>query len=78
MKKVFGLTIAVFVLATSGAAFANGVGENASWQFQTTAELANRAYLEDLRRKQQSGYYNAPIYYIENQNNFNCSNAPRS
>lgn len=75
MIKVFGLTIAVSLSATSGAALANGVGENTSWQFQTTAELANRAYLEDLRRKQQSGFYNAPIYYIENQNNFNCSNA---
>lgn len=75
MKKILEASVAVSLLFVPGMASANGVGENNSWQFQTTAELANRAYLEDLRRKQQSGYYNAPIYYIENQNNFNCSNA---
>lgn len=75
MKKVLESTILASLLVVSGSASANGVGENTSWQFQTTAELANRAYLEDLRRKQQSGYYNAPVYYIENQNNFNCSNS---
>ena len=75
MKKILLTAVSASLFVMSGTASANGVGENTSWQFQTTAELANRAYLEDLRRKQQSGFYNAPIYYIENQNNFNCSNA---
>lgn len=75
MKSSLLISCAMSLLVMAGSASANGVGENASWQFQTTAEMANRAYLEDLRRKQQSGFYNAPIYYIENQNNFNCSNA---
>lgn len=76
MKKFLGLAVfGTSLLGLSGHALANGAGENTSWQFQTTAELANRAYLEDLRRKQQSGFYSAPVNYIENQNNFNCSNA---
>lgn len=62
------------------AAHANGVGENAAWQFQTIAELANQAYIEELRRKNASGAYQAPQYnyYIDTQNNFNCSNSASS
>lgn len=77
MSKVLHFSIAFTLVASSSGASANGLGENANWQFQTTAELANRAYIEDLRRKQQTGFYNAPTYnsFIDNQNNFNCSNA---
>ena len=61
-------------------AHANGVGENVPWQFQTTAELANQAYIEELRKKNASGAYQAPQYnyYIDTQNNFNCSNSATS
>ena len=54
-------------------ALANNVGENGAWQFETTADKANRAYLEDMRQKKQSGYYAAPVYntYIDKQ--YNCS-----
>lgn len=61
-------------------ALANGVGENAAWQFQSTAEMANLAYIEEIRRKNQSGAYNSPTYTynIATQNNFSCSNAANS
>jgi hypothetical protein len=77
MFKAKQLSMIVAAFCAVSSASANGLGENAAWQFQTTAELANRAYIEDLRRKQQSGYYNSPTYnsFIDNQNNFNCSNA---
>lgn len=77
MHKALQFALAASLLASASTSGANGLGENATWQFQATGELANRAYIEDLRRKQQTGYYNAPTYnsFIENQNNFNCSNA---
>lgn len=54
-------------------AAANNVGENVGWQFDTSADKVNKAYLEDLRQKRASGYYAAPIYntYIDRQ--YNCS-----
>ncbi|TNE45383.1 MAG: hypothetical protein EP321_11320 [Sphingomonadales bacterium] len=54
-------------------AFANNIGENVGWQFETTADKVNRAYLEDLRQKKKNGYYAAPVYntYIDTQ--YNCS-----
>ncbi|MFM7029300.1 MAG: hypothetical protein ACKOXK_11590 [Chakrabartia sp.] len=80
MLKALSRTLVVLAFAGIGSASANGLGENTPWQFQTTAEMANRAYIEDLRRKQRSGYYNAPTYntFIDNQNNFNCSNSASS
>jgi hypothetical protein len=77
MFRVIHLSVIAAVLTGSSAVHANGLNENTAWQFQTTAEMANRAYIEDLRRKQQSGFYNSPVYnsFIDNQNNFNCSNA---
>lgn len=61
------------MLFAGAPAFANNVGENAAWQFQTSADKVNKAYLEDLRQKKQNGYYAAPVYntYIDRQ--YNCS-----
>lgn len=59
------------------AAWANGPGENSSWQFQTAQERVNKAAIADLVEKKSAGYYDAikPVYnyntYIERQ--FNCS-----
>lgn len=54
---------------------ANNVGENAGWQFHTTADKVNRAAVEDMRQKKQSGYYAAPVYntFIDRQYNCNVS-----
>ena len=75
VSRMIQIGLGFALLAVPVSAVGNGVNENGSWQFQTTAELANRAYIEDLRRKQESGFYSSPVTYIENQNNFNCSNA---
>jgi hypothetical protein len=68
------------LLAVCFQANANGVGENTGWQFRTTAEAANRAYIEDMRMKRVNGFYNAPTYTynIGTQNNYNCSNTASS
>lgn len=50
---------------------ANGVGENYSWQFMTTADKTNRAFIEDLRQRKKGGAFAPPVYYIERQ--FNCN-----
>lgn len=78
MKPSAFLLLPLF--AASLPAMANGVGENVAWQFRTTAEAANRAYIEDLRLKRVGGSYSAPnyTYNIATQNNYNCSNAASS
>lgn len=52
---------------------ANNLGENVGWQFQTTTDQVNRAYLEDLRQKKKSGYYAAPVYTTNIDKQYNCS-----
>lgn len=54
--------------------------DNTAWQFRTTAEAANRAYIEDMRMKRVNGFYSAPnyTYNIATQNNYNCQNAASS
>lgn len=80
-KKIsyFFALCAVFGVVTSPAV-ANGLAENNSWQFQSTAEAANRAFIEEMRMKRASGFYNTPQYntFIDTQNNFNCSNSASS
>ena len=63
----------VVALLSSSPLLANNVGENGAWQFDTTADKVNKAYLEDLRQKKQNGTYAAPVYntYIDRQ--YNCS-----
>lgn len=80
MKYLLPLPALILAAISPATAVANGVGENASWQFQTTAEMANLAYIEDLRKKRDSGFYNSPQYntYVDTQNNFNCSNSASS
>jgi len=65
--------IALAVLLCHGGAQANNIGENVGWQFQTTADKANRAVLEDLRQKRISGYYSAPVYNTTIQRQYNCA-----
>lgn len=53
---------------------ANALGENISWQFRTSTDRVNQAWLEEMRQKKLNGGYAAPVYntYIDRQ--FNCSN----
>jgi len=73
MSRVLASIAAGCAVLVLQPAFANNVGENGAWQFDSTADKANKAYLEDMRQKKQSGYYAAPVYntYIDRQ--YNCS-----
>ena len=54
----------VFLAAPS---FANGLLENRSWQFQTSADKANKAFVLDLIEKKKGGFF-------DGFNNFNTTN----
>jgi hypothetical protein len=68
--RALGRMVALVALAAVPAQ-ANGVGENFSWQFMTTADKTNRAFIEDMRQRKKGGAYAPPVYYIERQ--FNCN-----
>lgn len=69
--KIFSL--AVLILQGSECAYANNVGENGAWQFQTSGDKVNKAVLEDMRLKRSSNYYSAPVYNTTIDKQFNCS-----
>lgn len=54
----FLATVIGFVLVIEpGVAFANGYGESAPWQFQSSASMANMAVVEDMIQKKAAGAY---------------------
>lgn len=55
------------------ASLANGLGENVAWQFQTTGDRANRAFVEEMRQKKMSGAYSPPVYNTFIDKQFNCN-----
>lgn len=64
----------LFLLMPPGtAAYANGLAENFSWQFQTAADKVNKAFLEDMRQKKRSGYYSPPNITNIIDKQFNCN-----
>jgi len=68
--------LALMVTAASlvtGQAFANDVGENAGWQFHTTADKANLAAIQDMIQRKRSGYYAAPTYTTTIDHQYNCT-----
>jgi len=52
---------------------ANNLSENIAWQFQTTADKVNQAFLEDLRQKKSSDYYSVPNYNTTIDRQYNCN-----
>ena len=70
---------AMLVLSTSMAAMANDYGESRAWQFETSADKANKAVLEDMRLRKKGGYYDSfqNIYNTTNTTNIerqvNCN-----
>ncbi len=70
-----GLLAVCLAFAAVPAALANGAGESAAWQFQTSADKVNQAAVQDMIQKRNMGYYNAPVYntYIDRQINCNQS-----
>lgn len=73
--------VGVCLYACGTPAAANGYGENTPWQFETTADKANKALLEDLILRKKNGYYDSfrATYnyttnnYIEHQTNCTVS-----
>lgn len=72
MTPLISGALAALIFFPAGAS-ANNVGENVAWQFDTSADKVNKAYLEEMRQKRRNGYYSAPVYntYIDRQ--YNCS-----
>jgi hypothetical protein len=60
-------------------AAANGLGENGSWQFNTTQDKVNKGAIVDLIERKKGGYYDSFKTTINNTNitnidkQFNCS-----
>lgn len=64
---------ALVIAAFSPLAGANNVGENAAWQFQTSADKVNQAAVQDMIQKRRSGYYAAPVYNTHIDRQYNCT-----
>jgi hypothetical protein len=64
---------AFFVVAAVGAS-ANNVGENSAWQFQTSADKANQAAVQDMIQRKKAGSYGAANYTTNNYvgKQYNC------
>ena len=66
-------TLVVGAIQAPRLALANGVGENAVWQFQTSGDKVNQAAVQDMIQKRAMGYYNAPVYTTNIDRQFNCN-----
>jgi len=73
------LLVGAVLLSSSHLANANGFGESASWQFQTTQDKVNKGAVVDLIERKKGGYYDSFKTTINNTNNtyidkqFNCA-----
>lgn len=67
------LLAGLFTLVAAPIALANGVGENLSWQFQTSADKVNQAVVQDMIQKRNMGYYTAPVYTTNIDRQINCN-----
>jgi hypothetical protein len=65
--------ISLVLMTAAFTASANNVGENAAWQFQTSADKVNQAAVQDMIQKRKSGYYAAPVYTTNIDRQFNCN-----
>jgi hypothetical protein len=64
-------------LLTAFSARANGLGENGSWQFNTTQDKVNKGAVVDLMERKKGGYYDSFQTTINNNTyidkQYNCS-----
>lgn len=68
-----GLLAIFLAVAAVPAALANGAGESAAWQFQTSADKVNQAAVQDMIQKRNMGYYTAPVYTTNIDRQINCN-----
>lgn len=79
-----GLAAAIGCALPSGAAFANGWYESRSWQFDTSADKANKAGVLDMIERKKGGYYDGFKTTVTNYNTtnigtqVNCNNTADS
>lgn len=72
-----GLAAALVLCGAAPQAAANGLGENGSWQFQTSQDKVHKGAIVDLIERKKGGYYDAikttvnNTTYIDKQ--YNCS-----
>lgn len=63
----------VVLVSLAGNASANGLGENRSWQFDTSNDKLNKAFIVDIIERKKGGFYDG----FDNNfviNNFNTTN----
>jgi hypothetical protein len=57
LRFVRGLMASAVMVAAPAASWANGIGDNSSWQFQTATDKAVRNATLDMVERKQGGYY---------------------
>lgn len=70
-SAISGLLLGI-TLGVSHPVAANGPGENIHWQFETSADKANKAVVMDMIQKRKNGYYAPPVYYTNIDRQYNC------
>lgn len=81
-RPKFGAMLSIGLLGLStiltSNAYANGLGENRSWQFDSSADKANKAVVADMIEKKRSGYYDGFVTNVYTTTNIgtqiNCNN----
>lgn len=73
MRRIPLILGAFALVGVSSSAFANNVGENYAWQFPTSADKANQAFILDIIEKKKSGYYSPPTYITNIEKQYNCN-----
>ena len=51
--------VCTLLMGVAAAVSANNVGENSAWQFQTSADKANQAAVQDMIQRKKAGSYGA-------------------
>ncbi|WP_295987890.1 hypothetical protein [uncultured Variovorax sp.] len=66
--------LSILLAAACTCALANNVGENSAWQFQTSADKANQAAVQDMIQRKKAGSYGAANYTTNNYvgRQYNC------
>ncbi len=72
MRKC-GLLLTSTLLLAGVPAIGNELVGNFSWQFQTTADRTNRAFVEEMRQKRNNGFYAPPVYNTTIDRQYNCN-----
>jgi hypothetical protein len=73
MRRVLAVASMLAIAGHASIAFANNVGENYAWQFETSTDKVNKAAIADMIEKKESGYYAPPVYNTTIERQYNCN-----